>query len=106
MISASDRFRVSNTTIPGSQTGPRLVGKLRGEKDSASAAIVQLICDEEERHVRHGMKWFTWLCARDGKDPVTEFHRYSGMGLLVGTGIVGMFLNRPLNLGRKCASLI
>lgn len=27
--------------------------------------------------MRYGVKWFTWMCAREGVDPVQRFHGYA-----------------------------
>ncbi|MCB2114926.1 MAG: ferritin-like domain-containing protein [Rhodobacteraceae bacterium] len=46
------------------------------EKAGASAAIAALstIYAEEVGHVAYGVKWFNWLCGRDGLDPKEVFH--------------------------------
>lgn len=54
--------------------GPRLAEKFQSANDSASATVMQKICEEEVGHVYKGLKWFRWMCARDGEDAVEKFH--------------------------------
>lgn len=46
------------------------------EKAGAADAVAALntIYAEEVGHVAYGVKWFNWLCGRDGLDPKDEFH--------------------------------
>ncbi len=46
------------------------------DKAGASDAVAALcvIYAEEVGHVAYGVKWFNWLCGRDGLDPKDEFH--------------------------------
>lgn len=43
-----------------------------GEADAVAA--LKVIYAEEVGHVAYGVKWFNWLCGRDGLDPKDEFH--------------------------------
>lgn len=43
-----------------------------GEVDAIAA--LKTIYAEEVGHVAYGVKWFNWLCGRDGLDPKDEFH--------------------------------
>ncbi|MCA0274346.1 MAG: ferritin-like domain-containing protein [Proteobacteria bacterium] len=43
-----------------------------GEADAIAA--LKTIYAEEVGHVAYGVKWFNWLCGRDGLDPKDEFH--------------------------------
>lgn len=52
----------------------RLVSKLRSVGDPQSADMVGRICKEEVAHVAMGVRWFRWLCERDGvTDPGARF---------------------------------
>lgn len=50
----------------------RLTNKLR--EDKVSRNLVDLICKEEEDHVRRGMNWFMYLCEKEKLDPISTFH--------------------------------
>ncbi len=43
-----------------------------GAEDATTA--LRTIYAEEVGHVAYGVKWFNWLCGRDGLDPKDEFH--------------------------------
>lgn len=57
----------------GLDAGPRFADRLVGSGDSESAKIIEQIVAEEERHVRMGIKWFTYLCEQQRVDPGTHF---------------------------------
>ena len=42
--------------------------------DRESAAILQIIHDEEIGHVAAGRRWFEHCCRAAGRDPVTAYH--------------------------------
>jgi uncharacterized ferritin-like protein (DUF455 family) len=50
------------------------VAKFIGAGDKPSARLIDQICREEIAHVEKGMKWWKWLCERDGSNPVSCFH--------------------------------
>lgn len=76
----------------------RLVAKLTSVGDADSARVVDAICREESRHVAVGVRWFTWLCARDGgRDPAAAFQE------LVRT-YVRSPLPRPFNDAARAAA--
>jgi uncharacterized ferritin-like protein (DUF455 family) len=58
----------------GVDTTPPTVEKLRRNGDEASAAVLAVIAAEEEDHVAAGVRWFEFLCRRDGIDPVPLYH--------------------------------
>jgi len=78
----------------------RLVAKLRSVGDHASARIVGRICSEEVAHVATGVRWFRWLCERDGeRDPGERFRALARR-------LVHAPLPRPLNdVARERAGL-
>ena len=45
--------------------------KRRGDKDSV--AILEIIHADEVTHVTSGHRWFTWMCEKDGLEPVSAF---------------------------------
>jgi len=51
------------------------VHKFSSNQDKASAVLIDRICREELFHVEAGIKWFKYLCERNGEDPINEFHK-------------------------------
>ena len=66
----------------GLDVTPRTVEGLAAHGDTVSAALLQTIHDDEITHVAAGRRWFEFLCARRGVEPVAEWHallaRYFG----------------------------
>lgn len=54
----------------GLDVTPDMIRKLEGAGDGDSAAILEVIYQEEIGHVAVGRKWFEWLCAQQDKEPV------------------------------------
>ncbi len=42
--------------------------------EAAATTALKVIYAEEVGHVAYGVKWFNWLCGRDGTDPKDVFH--------------------------------
>ena len=63
---------------------------LRARGETAATDALRTIYAEEVGHVAYGVKWFNWLCGRDGLDPKEVFHA------LVRRYFHGA-LNRPFN---------
>lgn len=59
----------------GLDTTPATVDKLRRHGDPSGAAVLAAIAADEESHVAAGVRWFEWLCRRDGDEPVALYHR-------------------------------
>lgn len=57
----------------GLDVTPSMRDKLRELGDEASAAIFDVIYNDEKGHVAVGAKWFRFLCARERKDPAAAF---------------------------------
>ncbi|TCM58959.1 uncharacterized ferritin-like protein (DUF455 family) [Rhizobium sp. PP-F2F-G48] len=57
----------------GLDVTPALQEKMRQSGDAASAAVLDIIYEDEKGHVAVGAKWFRFLCAREGKDPARAF---------------------------------
>jgi uncharacterized ferritin-like protein (DUF455 family) len=57
----------------GLDVTPSMRDNLRELGDEASAAIFDVIYNDEKGHVAIGAKWFRFLCAREKKDPAAAF---------------------------------
>ena len=57
----------------GLDVTPALQAKLREAGDLESAAVLDVIYEDEKGHVAVGAKWFRFLCARQKKDPAGAF---------------------------------
>jgi uncharacterized ferritin-like protein (DUF455 family) len=47
---------------------------MRETGDLESAAVLDIIYQDEKGHVAVGAKWFRFLCAREKRDPARTFH--------------------------------
>lgn len=83
----------------GLDVTPSLRAKMREVGDHDSAAVLDVIYEDEKKHVAIGAKWFRFICAREGKNPAETFR------LLVRSNFRGG-LNPPFNdLARAAAGL-
>ncbi|MBP2238562.1 uncharacterized ferritin-like protein (DUF455 family) [Sinorhizobium kostiense] len=57
----------------GLDVTPALQAKMRETGDHESAAVLDVIYEDEKGHVAVGAKWFRFLCARQRKDPAATF---------------------------------
>jgi uncharacterized ferritin-like protein (DUF455 family) len=57
----------------GLDVTPAMIERLNRFGDAPSAAILQVIYDDEIGHVAIGMHWFAWLCAERGAEPVATY---------------------------------
>ena len=57
----------------GLDVTPGIIHRFTGIGDLETAAVLQIILDEEVRHVAIGTKWFRLLCAQRGVDPTSIF---------------------------------
>jgi uncharacterized ferritin-like protein (DUF455 family) len=57
----------------GLDVTPALQAKMRETGDMESAAVLDVIYNDEKGHVAVGAKWFRFLCAREKRDPVRTF---------------------------------
>lgn len=57
----------------GLDVTPALQAKMREAGDMESAAVLDVIYEDEKGHVAVGAKWFRFLCAREKKDPAATF---------------------------------
>ena len=58
----------------GLDVTPALQAKMRESGDLESAAVLDVIYNDEKGHVAIGAKWFRFLCAREKRDPARTFH--------------------------------
>ncbi|WP_047032374.1 ferritin-like domain-containing protein [Hoeflea sp. IMCC20628] len=83
----------------GLDVTPSLLTKMREVGDHESAAVLEIIYEDEKKHVAIGAKWFRFICAREGKDAAATFR------LLVRANFRGG-LKPPFNdLARAAAGL-
>lgn len=59
----------------GLDVTPSLQAKMRESGDLETAAILDVIYNDEKGHVAVGAKWFRFLCARERKDPAATFQQ-------------------------------
>ncbi len=59
----------------GLDVTPSLQAKMRESGDSETAAILDVIYNDEKGHVAIGAKWFRFLCSRQRKDPAATFQQ-------------------------------
>lgn len=57
----------------GLDVTPSLLLKLNEVGDPETAAILEIIYNDEKKHVAIGAKWFRFLCARQRVDPAMRF---------------------------------
>jgi uncharacterized ferritin-like protein (DUF455 family) len=57
----------------GLDVTPGMIARLRGNGDTDSAQILELILREEVAHVAAGSRWFAWACAQRGCEPGATF---------------------------------
>jgi uncharacterized ferritin-like protein (DUF455 family) len=57
----------------GLDVTPKMIARLEGLGDAESAGVLRVIYQDEIRHVAAGMRWFAWLAARRGAEPVAAW---------------------------------
>jgi uncharacterized ferritin-like protein (DUF455 family) len=57
----------------GLDVTPSLQAKMREVGDLESAAVLDIIYEDEKGHVAVGAKWFRFLCSREKRDPAATF---------------------------------
>ena len=57
----------------GLDATPPMQAKLRQAGDMRAAQILGVILRDEVGHVAIGNRWYRWLCARDGHEPVAHY---------------------------------
>jgi uncharacterized ferritin-like protein (DUF455 family) len=59
----------------GLDASPPIKAKLLGAGDTRGAEILDIILRDEIGHVAIGNRWYRWLCAQRGLDPVATYDR-------------------------------
>lgn len=62
----------------GLDVTPGMIERLRRAGDQASVECLQIILDEEVRHVAIGSRWFHFLCGQRGQDAESTFRSLLG----------------------------
>lgn len=57
----------------GLDVNPGTIERFRRAGDTDSVKALEIIHADEVTHVTAGHRWFTWICEREGVDPVTTF---------------------------------
>jgi len=57
----------------GLDVNPGTIERFRRAGDSDSVDVLEIIHADEVTHVTAGHRWFTWICEREGLDPVRTF---------------------------------
>ncbi|WWC94776.1 hypothetical protein V866_001625 [Kwoniella sp. B9012] len=57
----------------GIDMNPLTLAKLQAAGDKESSRVLEIIHADEITHVTTGHRWFTWLCQKQGVDPITTF---------------------------------
>ncbi|BCX81894.1 hypothetical protein MIT9_P1476 [Methylomarinovum caldicuralii] len=79
----------------GLDVTPGMIAGLRQAGDEESAAVLEVILDEEVGHVAKGDRWFRWLCRQQNKAPGETYLDLVRRHL---RGAVRGPFNRPLRL--------
>jgi uncharacterized ferritin-like protein (DUF455 family) len=58
----------------GLDTTPATIQKLQEGKDEVTAFMLQRIYEDEKKHVRFGVKWFEYICARENMPAPQTYH--------------------------------
>lgn len=58
----------------GLDVSPAMLQGLRAAGDEASAEVLEVIYRDEKHHVAFGMRWFRFMCQREGCAPEPTFH--------------------------------
>lgn len=81
----------------GLDVTPGMIRRFRDVGDDRSAGLLEIILEEEERHVAIGVFWYRWACGERGLDPVPTF-----LSLL--ETYLPRRLSGPLNMDRRRAA--
>ncbi|PHS71980.1 MAG: hypothetical protein COB22_06080 [Cycloclasticus sp.] len=79
----------------GLDVTPGMLKKLTAQNDTASAAILEIILEDEVTHVEYGTKWLDYVCAENGLQRENVF--FENIEHYLKGQILGPF-NRPLRI--------
>jgi uncharacterized ferritin-like protein (DUF455 family) len=74
---------------------PSMIVRLRAARDEATAAILEIILEDEVAHVAAGSRWFRYECERRGQVPE---HAFRELVARYWTGRLPPVLNREYRL--------
>jgi uncharacterized ferritin-like protein (DUF455 family) len=57
----------------GLDVNPATIERFRRAGDDDSVAVLEIVHADEVTHVTTGHRWFTWICEKEGVDPVSAF---------------------------------
>ncbi len=78
----------------GLDVTPGIISRFQDVGDDRSAGLLEIILEEEVRHVAIGVSWYRWVCRERGLDPVLTF--FSLLETYLSHRIFG-----PLNIDRR-----
>lgn len=58
----------------GLDVTPPMIEKMTKAEDFETARLLEIIYNDEKKHVAYGAKWFRYLCAKSNLEPEPEFH--------------------------------
>lgn len=58
----------------GLDVHPQTLSRFSSQGDSGSVAVLEVIYQDEITHVAAGLRWFTYVCAEEGRDCLSTFH--------------------------------
>ncbi|RXN05130.1 hypothetical protein ROHU_012773 [Labeo rohita] len=83
----------------GLDVHPQTLSRFAAQGDTSSVKVLEVIYADEITHVAAGLRWFTYICSKEGRDSLKTFHE------LVKLHFKG-FLKPPFNTeGRKTAGM-
>lgn len=70
-----DRILIVNCYLEASglDSGEMILRRLSGVTNRLAREIVAVIAHEEVQHVQFGLKWYRWLCAKDGLNSSDDY---------------------------------
>uniref|UniRef100_A0A673KJM3 Rieske domain-containing protein n=1 Tax=Sinocyclocheilus rhinocerous TaxID=307959 RepID=A0A673KJM3_9TELE len=83
----------------GLDVHPQTLSRFAAQGDTSSVKVLEVIYADEITHVAAGLRWFTYICSKEGRDSLKTFHE------LVKLHFKG-FLKPPFNTeGRRTAGM-
>ena len=57
----------------GLDVSPATIEKFRRSRDMETVAVMEIVHTDEVTHVTAGHRWFSWICKKEGVDPIQAF---------------------------------